>query len=88
MDFERGVTPLFAISQMADMVHEEDAQTPSSLYPLIVSVGEEDFLVTTGTNLEDPAIGMFVDLNGYPVRGSLMFSTYPRSMGLSFFVGC
>jgi len=52
----------------------------AKLPPLMVSVGEEDFLVTTGTTVNDPAIGLFVDLNGDPVRGTLMFSTYPRAM--------
>ena len=82
MDLEKGEkTPLFAISQIADMTDENSPNLP----PLMVSVGEEDFLVTTGTTLEDPAIGMFIDLNGDTVRGSLMFSTYPRSLGRSSF---
>jgi hypothetical protein len=50
----------------------------------MVSVGEEDFLVTTGTTLKDPAIGMFVNLEGDPVRGTLMFSTYPRAISKSY----
>jgi hypothetical protein len=83
MDLERGEqTPLFPISQNPG-VSEDGTSTGPTLPPLIVSVGENDFLVTTGTRLEDPAIGMFVDINGEAVRGTLMFSTYPRSMGTS-----
>jgi len=79
MDLERGGRiPLFPINQNADMA--EDGTQP--LHPLILSVGEEDFLVTTGTTLDDPALGMFVDLNGDPVRGTLMFSTYPRTISI------
>jgi len=82
MDLEKGKqTPLFPINQNPE-VSEDGKPAAPTLPPLMVSVGEEDFLVTTGTRLQDPAIGMFVDLNGDPVRGTLMFSTYPRSMGM------
>jgi vacuolar protein sorting-associated protein 3 len=63
-------------------ISEDAPSTEPTLPPLMVSVGEEDFLVTTGTTIRDPAIGMFVNLNGDPVRGSLMFSTYPRAMSM------
>jgi vacuolar protein sorting-associated protein 3 len=82
MDLEKGErTHLSPIMQNAD-TSENIPSTEPTLPPLIVSVGEDDFLVTTGTTLNDPAIGMFVDLNGDPVRGTLMFSTYPRAMGI------
>jgi len=84
MDLEKGEqTPLFPINQSPE-VSEDGTPIGPTLPPLMVSVGEDDFLVTTGTRLEDPAIGMFVDLNGDPVRGTLMFSTYPRSMGINY----
>ena len=83
MDLENGTTiPLFTIQQNGD-ISQDIPQTEPTLPPLMVSVGEEDFLVTTGTTIQDPAIGMFVDLNGDPVRGTLMFSTYPRAMSMS-----
>jgi len=81
MDLERGTIPLFPIMQNVDISEDAPSIEPT-LPPLMVSVGEEDFLVTTGTTIKDPAIGMFVNLNGDPVRGSLMFSTYPRAMGM------
>jgi vacuolar protein sorting-associated protein 3 len=82
MDLERGVRiPLFPIVQGAE-ISEDAPSTEPALPPLMVSVGEDDFLVTTGTTVKDPAIGMFVDLNGDPIRGTLMFSTYPRAMGI------
>jgi vacuolar protein sorting-associated protein 3 len=80
MDLEKGVRiPLFPIMQNA-AVSEDGAPSEPTLPPLMVSVGEDDFLVTTGTTIKDPGIGLFVDLNGDPVRGTLMFSTYPRAM--------
>jgi hypothetical protein len=81
MDLERGQIPLFPIMQNVEF-SEDAPSTEPTLLPLMVSVGEEDFLVTTGTTIKDPAIGMFVNLNGDPVRGSLMFSTYPRAMSM------
>jgi len=87
MDLERGERiPLFPISQNAAFEDDENEAQGPTLPPLMVSVGEEDFLVTTGTTLKDPAIGMFVNLEGDPVRGTLMFSTYPRA--LSKFMVC
>jgi len=84
MDLEEGRTiPLFPIVQNGEISQDIPTAQPI-LPPLMVSVGEEDFLVTTGTTIQDPAIGMFVDLNGDPVRGTLMFSTYPRAMSVSF----
>ena len=85
MDLERGERiPLFPIMQNADFTAEDGESGVSDagprLSPLMVSVGEDDFLVTTGTTITDPAIGMFVNFNGDPVRGTLMFSTYPRAM--------
>lgn len=81
MDLEKGERiPLFPISQNSPDPTDDGPPAPPNLPPLMVSVGEEDFLVTTGSTLEDPALGMFVDLNGDPVRGTLMFSSYPRAM--------
>lgn len=83
MDLERGERiPLFPIMQNADFSEDDVASggATTKLHPLMISVGEDDFLVTTGTTMTDPAIGMFVNLNGDPVRGTLMFSTYPRAM--------
>ena len=80
MDLEKGERiPLFPIVQNAP-ISDDTPSTEPKLPPLMVSVGQEDFLVTTGTTLRDPSIGVFVDLNGDPVRGTLMFSSYPRAM--------
>jgi vacuolar protein sorting-associated protein 3 len=85
MDLERGERiPLFPIMQNAN--DSEDDPATATLPPLMVSVGEDDFLVTTGTAIMDPAIGLFVNLNGDPVRGTLMFSTYPRALSILCFI--
>jgi vacuolar protein sorting-associated protein 3 len=86
MDLERGERiPLFPIMQNANNFDDESA-VQSTLPPLMVSVGEDDFLVTTGTAIMDPAIGLFVNLNGDPVRGTLMFSSYPRALSILTFI--
>lgn len=83
MDLEKGERiPLFPIMQNVPEVAEDGTPMGALLPPLMVSVGEEDFLVTTGTTFHDPALGMFIDLNGDPVRGTLMFSTYPKAMSM------
>lgn len=81
MDLEKGERiPLFPIAQGTE-ISEDSPSTEPTLPPLMVSVGEDDFLVTTGMTVGDPALGMFVDMNGDAVRGTLMFSTYPRALG-------
>ena len=83
MDLEKGERiPLFPIMQNASISDDIPLAEPT-LPPLVVSVGENDFLVTTGTSVNDPAIGIFVDLNGDAVRGTLAFSSYPRALSIT-----
>ena len=51
-----------------------------SLVPHICSPTPSEFLLTTGTGVEDPGVGVFVNLDGDVVRGTLEFSRYPRSI--------
>ena len=50
--------------------------------PHIATPSGTEFLLTTGTSVEDPGVGMFVNLDGDVVRGTIQFSTYPESMVL------
>jgi len=52
-------------------------KTFTPLKPLIVSPTENEFLLTTGTEPNEPGVGMFVNLDGDVVRGTIEFSTYP-----------
>jgi vacuolar protein sorting-associated protein 3 len=88
MDLERGVRLPPPIPILNSMFSEDESSPQPNLPPMMVSVGEEDFLVTTGTGLNDTAIGMFVDLNGDPIRGTLMFSSYPRALSKVFLRHC
>jgi hypothetical protein len=50
------------------------------LPPNIASPSPTEFLLTTGTKANEPGVGMFVNLDGDVVRGTVEFSTYPRSL--------
>ena len=50
------------------------------LVPHICSPTPSEFLLTTGTGIEDPGVGVFVNLDGDVVRGTLEFARYPRSI--------
>lgn len=50
------------------------------LPPHIVSPTPTEFLLTTGTKRKDPSVGMFVNLDGDVVRGTIEFSTYPDAV--------
>ena len=61
--------------QAPAQVSPKKAFTP--LKPLIASPTENEFLLTTGTEPNEPGVGMFVNLDGDVVRGTIEFSTYP-----------
>lgn len=50
------------------------------LQPHICSPSASEFLLTTGTTPTEPGVGIFVNLDGDVVRGTLEFSSYPRSV--------
>ncbi|KAK5111470.1 hypothetical protein LTR62_004922 [Meristemomyces frigidus] len=50
------------------------------LPPNIVSPSVNEFLLTTGTRLDEPGVGIFVNLDGDVVRGTIEFSSYPTSL--------
>ncbi|KAI9814226.1 MAG: hypothetical protein M1827_003392 [Pycnora praestabilis] len=50
------------------------------LKPHIASPTFTEFLLTTGTILSDAGVGMFVNLEGDVVRGTLEFSKYPEAV--------
>ena len=50
------------------------------LIPHICSPTPSEFLLTTGTGVEDPGVGVFVNLDGDVVRGTLEFARYPRGI--------
>ena len=52
------------------------------LPPNIVAPTRNEFLLTTGTRMSEPGVGMFVNLDGDVVRGTIEFSSYPSSVVL------
>jgi vacuolar protein sorting-associated protein 3 len=60
----------------------EAASSPPQLHlrPHILSLTPNDFLLTTGTTDNEPGVGMFVNLEGDVVRGTIEFESYPESI--------
>lgn len=56
------------------------SKLPSNLRPHIVSPSATEFLLTTGTTPIEPGVGLFVNLDGDVVRGTLQFSRYPTAV--------
>jgi vacuolar protein sorting-associated protein 3 len=50
------------------------------LKPHILSLTPSEFLLTTGTTENEPGVGMFVNLEGDVVRGTIDFERYPESI--------
>lgn len=50
------------------------------LQPHVVSPTASEFLLVTGTEETEPGVGMFVDIDGEVVRGTINFHRYPKSV--------
>lgn len=55
-------------------------QTVKKLQPNIASPTPTEFLFTTGTSMDEPGVGMYVNLDGDVTRGTLEFSRYPEAL--------
>lgn len=58
-----------------------------NLKPHICSPSVSEFLLTTGTTPAEPGVGIFVNLDGDVVRGTLEFSSYPSSVAIDEYMG-
>lgn len=54
--------------------------TSKQLQPHVVSPTPSEFLLVTGTEESEPGVGMFVDMDGEVVRGTINFHRYPKSV--------
>ena len=57
-------------------------RSSAMLRPHICSPTPTEFLLTTGTNEHEAGVGIFVNLDGDVVRGTLQFTRYPRALVL------
>ena len=55
-------------------------QSPAVPTPNISSPIASEFLLTTGTSMTEPGVGIFVNCDGDVVRGTLEFSRYPSTI--------
>ncbi|KAL3444722.1 hypothetical protein BJX65DRAFT_319787 [Aspergillus insuetus] len=55
-------------------------QTFSELRPHILSPTSSEFLLVRGSDEKEPGVGMFVNVDGDVVRGTLTFNRYPKSI--------
>ncbi|KAL8936192.1 MAG: hypothetical protein Q9216_005059 [Gyalolechia sp. 2 TL-2023] len=61
-------------------LHSPAAPNSTKLTPHICSPTANEFLLTTGTSPDEPGVGIFVNLDGDVVRGTLAFDRYPTSL--------
>ena len=66
-----------------EITSRSEAPAPSEpLLPNIVTPTPTEFLLTTGTKMDEVGIGIFINLDGDPSRAPLEFSSYPKSLVL------
>ncbi len=58
------------------------SRSSAVLLPHICSPTPTEFLLTTGTNENEAGVGIFVNLDGDVVRGTLQFNRYPQDLVL------
>ncbi|KTW25727.1 hypothetical protein T552_03339 [Pneumocystis carinii B80] len=76
--------PLFPIIQGNDALHHNFLRISMPfLKPIIISISKSEFAVTCLFNGKN-YVGLFVDINGNIVRGTIMFSEYPISLASEF----
>ncbi|KAJ9667180.1 hypothetical protein H2201_002700 [Coniosporium apollinis] len=59
---------------------QQTARSFVALKPHVASPTPTEFLLTTGTSPSEPGVGMFVNLEGDPARGTIEFSSYPEAI--------
>ena len=69
-------------SNMSKELPPVPALSYSTVRPFICSPTSTEFLLITGTSQDEPGVGIFVNLDGDVVRGTLEFSRYPGSVVL------
>lgn len=72
--------PFQAPSSPAKVLLIPKGESEVLLKPHILSLTRNEFLLTTGTTKNEPAVGMFVNLDGDVVRGTVEFARYPDSI--------
>ncbi|PWY88615.1 TGF beta receptor associated protein 1 [Aspergillus sclerotioniger CBS 115572] len=55
-------------------------QPPTQLKPHVLSPTPSEFLLVRGTDATEPGVGMFVNVDGDVVRGTITFHKYPESI--------
>ena len=63
-----------------DSLRPPPKEPEEMLKPHITSPTPTEFLLTTGTSAKEAGVGIFVNLDGDVVRGTLQFSRYPTSI--------
>jgi hypothetical protein len=58
----------------------DNRQVKKRLRPHILSPFPTEFMLTTGTNESEPGVGLFVNLDGDVVRGTIDFECYPEDL--------
>lgn len=55
-------------------------EVSGSLRPHIFPIGVDEFLITTGTKIDEPSVGLVVNTNGDITRGTFSWNGYPTSL--------
>lgn len=63
---------------------EEKEVEEEKLKPMVCAVSTEEFLLTSGTKLSEPAMGLIVNTDGDISRGTIAWPKYPSSLAVDY----
>lgn len=78
----RPASPQLVQQSSPHMAALQPVTSATPLLPIILTPTPNEFLLATGTGASEPGVGMFVNEDGDVSRGTLEFSTYPRTVVL------
>lgn len=77
---DKALPPPPSTDEQSQVSPPRSIKQPHQLHPHIVSPTSQEYLLTTGTSLTEPGVGIFVNLDGDVVRGTIEFTSYPLSL--------
>lgn len=74
--------PLFPVQSLVSG-EENEGSYKEAIKPLVIPVGTDEFLVTSGTTIEEPAMGIVVNVDGDISRGTIPWPKSPSSVAVN-----
>lgn len=76
--------PKPTIEHPTPVAKKQHTKPPRKLKPMICAVSSDEFLLTSGTTINEPAMGLVVNTDGDISRGTIAWPKYPSSVAVDY----